>query len=196
MPRFLVVDNNPSSVGGISKLLREDGHDVAMFTTGADAVQAVSQEAFDAVVTDLEMPHVDGRAVVHATREHNPGACLVVVSGRADEHLQTLVQAGACIVADKPFDYDEVTKAIGDCRARGGPGDHRPCHMRSRPHHQFVPLRRNMARQRRPALPRGHARKRLDSAPCAASDRPSTRLFSSHASCPTTTPAMTLCSIW
>jgi CheY-like chemotaxis protein len=143
MPRFLVVDDDPSTVKGVSLLLACDGHEVAPFTAGAHAVEALSRESFDAIVTDLEMPDIDGHAVVRASRQHNPQACVVVVTAKAEEKCQSLVDAGACIVTDKPFEYAEVTKAVGDCRSRGGPGAHGRCHMRSRPHEdQSVPLRR------------------------------------------------------
>lgn len=143
MPRFLIVDDDPIAVSGMTRLLIGDGHEVAPFTGGADAVEALSLERFDAVVADLEMPEVDGRAVVDAAREHQPEACLVVTTSRADENSAELVAAGACIVADKPFDYGLVTQAVFDCRARGGPGGDGRCHMRSRHHGQpLVPLRR------------------------------------------------------
>jgi DNA-binding NtrC family response regulator len=143
MARFLVVDDDPLSVKALSGLLEGDGHDVAPFTGGAHAVEALARESFDAVVTDLEMPHVDGHAVVRAAREHHPHACVVVVSARAHESWPALVEAGACVIADKPLEYDEVAKALADCRAHGGPGAHGRCHMRARPHgHQVIPVRR------------------------------------------------------
>ncbi len=124
-------------------LLTDDGHEVVPFTAGADAVDALGREPFDAVVTDFEMPHVDGHAVVRATRKHHPRACLVVASSRVTDKGASLVDSGACIVADKPFEYDAITQAIGACRARGGPGAHGKCYMRSQPRgHQLVPLRR------------------------------------------------------
>lgn len=142
MPRFLVVDDDPAAVNGMSHLLIGDGHTVAPFTRGTEAVEALSRESFDAIVTDLEMPHVDGHAVLRAAREHQPHACLVVATARGLEKWPDLVQAGACIVADKPIEYDAITTEITACRARGGPGHHGRCHMRSRPHgHQLVPLR-------------------------------------------------------
>lgn len=141
MAHFLVVDDDAAAVHGMSTLLAGDGHTVAPFTRGADAVDALSQGAFDAVVTDLEMPHVDGHAVVHAARRHQPHACLVVATARAPERVADLVAAGACIVADKPFEYDAVHREIAHCRARGGPGAHGRCHMRGRPGGQLVPLR-------------------------------------------------------
>ncbi len=142
MARFLVVDDDSSAVKAMTQLLADDGHAVAPFTAGSEAVKALASESFDAVVTDLEMPNVDGPAVVRATRARLPTACLVVVTGQAREYEKTLAEAGTCIVADKPLDYAEVTKAIAECRARGGPGAHGRCHMRSRHHDPtLAPLR-------------------------------------------------------
>lgn len=143
MASFLVVDDDPSTVSGLERLLADDGHDVTPCTSGADAVQALESEPFDAVVTDLEMPRVDGHEVVKATRKHQPHACIIVSSTLKDERYGDLVDAGACIVADKPFEYEEISKIVTECRARGGPGAHGKCHMRSRPEgHLLVPLRR------------------------------------------------------
>ncbi len=131
MVRFLVVDDDHSAVKALTALLCDDGYVVTSCTTGADAVKALSSESFDAVVTDLEMPHVDGHDVIRATRERLPSACLVVVTGQAKEHSEALADAGTCIVSDKPMDYAEVAQAIAECRARGGPGPHGRCHLRS-----------------------------------------------------------------
>jgi len=142
MARFLVVDDDASTVRAMTRLLSDDGHVVAPFTAGADAIAAMKREPFDVVVTDLEMPHVDGHKVVRAAREHLPDACLIVTSTRAKEHEATLTGAGACLVAGKPFDYDAITKAVGECRARGGGGPgHARCQLRV-PTIRPTPLRR------------------------------------------------------
>jgi DNA-binding LytR/AlgR family response regulator len=69
---------------------------------------------------------------VRVAREHQPEACVVVVTARAEDHGKALAEPGACIVADKPLDYEQFTKAITECQAHGGPGAHGRCHMRSR----------------------------------------------------------------
>jgi CheY-like chemotaxis protein len=90
---------------------------VTPFTAGGDAVEAIAHESFDVILTDLEMPKVDGLAVVHAARAHLPGACLIVVTGRADEHADALRAAGVCIIVDKPMDFAKLTASIDNCRA-------------------------------------------------------------------------------
>jgi len=134
MARFLVVDDDPASVRGLTLLLHEDGHEVAGFTRGSDAVEALTRGAFDVVLADLEMPVVDGHAVVRTAREAHPDACLVAITARPDEKLIELHEAGVCVVADKPFDYDEVMRVVADCRGRGKPGEPARCQRRHRPH--------------------------------------------------------------
>jgi DNA-binding response OmpR family regulator len=132
--RFLVVDDDDSTVKGLTQLLIGDGHAVSPFTAGAQAIDALARESFDAVITGLEMPGVDGYAVARMARGSQPEACVVVVTAKAEEAANALAEAGACIVADKPLDYDELTRAVAACRAHGGPGAHGRCNIRLRPH--------------------------------------------------------------
>jgi CheY-like chemotaxis protein len=130
MPKFLVVDRDPAAVRAMTRLLHEDGHEVTPFTAGAHAVDALAREPFDAVITDHEMPHVDGEAVAQAARLHAPRACLVVVSARSD--AEKLYGVGACLVHAKPLDYDGLVGTVGECRARGGPGEGGACPMNAK----------------------------------------------------------------
>jgi len=125
MARFLVVDDDPASVEGMTRLLHLDGHEVSPFTEGARAIDALAREPFDAIVTDLEMPKVDGTEVVRAARQHAPGACLIVTTAKAS--AQHLYDAGACMLHEKPVEYDTLVDAVRECRARGG-SDGGACH--------------------------------------------------------------------
>ena len=124
MARFLVVDDDAAAVKGLSRLLQDDGHEVTGFTKPHDALSALSRDAFDVVVTDLEMPLIQGDAIVRTAREKHPRACIVVVSSRAKENSRRLADLGACIVADKPLDYATVVRCLEACRARAATTEH------------------------------------------------------------------------
>ena len=121
-PTILVVDDDSSTVWAMTMLLRQDGHQVVSFTSGYDAVSALRVgPPFDAVVTDFEMPSVNGVAVARAAREYSPSACILVTNrGRAD--LGLLHGAGVCVVLEKPIQYDAMERLISVCRATRGSG--------------------------------------------------------------------------
>jgi CheY-like chemotaxis protein len=129
MARFLVVDDDRWTVEAMTRLLRDDGHEVVAHTSGADAVATLANEKFDAVISDLEMPVVDGRKVAKAVRVLSPEACVVLTTTHhAKDHPEH-----ACLMVEKPVDYEALTGAITHCRAHGGhASDH--CHRRSPGH--------------------------------------------------------------
>jgi DNA-binding NtrC family response regulator len=128
MARFLVVDDDVSSVHAMSQLLRDDGHEVSAFTGGAEAVAALAEMPFDAIVTDLHMGHVDGRQVVRAARQHSPNACVVVVSAYGE--ARALIDEGVCVAYEKPIDYGALVGAIEECLAARGSRVGGVCPMR------------------------------------------------------------------
>ncbi len=120
MGHVLIVDDDSSTVNAMATVLRQDGHEVDSFTSGHEAIATLrSGLAFDAVITDLQVPFVDGVAIARAARAYSPNACILVTHrGRADS-LQ-LSQAGACATVEKPIHYDGVLSVIEACHARGG----------------------------------------------------------------------------
>jgi CheY-like chemotaxis protein len=122
MARFLVVDDDHSTVSALTTLLQQDGHEVASMTSGREAVSALRGGGkFDVVVTDFEMPAVDGTAVARAARASSPDACILVLGrGRADPH--TLREAGACALLEKPIQYEALHGVVATCRKHGGRG--------------------------------------------------------------------------
>jgi CheY-like chemotaxis protein len=123
MGRILVIDHNDSTVVAMTTLLHQDGHEVEAYTSGNEAIATLQGgRAFDVIVTAFHGPTVDGAAVTRAARESLPDACIVVThQGRADPGV--LRGAGACVVLEKPIQYDAMLVAIAACRAQGGHAD-------------------------------------------------------------------------
>jgi len=66
--RILLAEDNPINMMLIRELLRRRGHSVTEVTTGHDAVQAVLEESFDLLLTDIHMPGMDGIEAARAIR--------------------------------------------------------------------------------------------------------------------------------
>jgi CheY-like chemotaxis protein len=125
MPRVLVVDDHAPTVAGLSALLAREGWEVHAFTAAEAALEAIKCSSFDAVITDLEMPIVNGAEIARATRQHQPRACLVVMSAGARSR-DKFDYGEACIVAQKPLDSGSLVPKLLACHARGNHGSHWP----------------------------------------------------------------------
>lgn len=107
----LVVDDEPDVLELIAEYLRNRGLKVTTACEGAAAVAAIRQEAgrFRLVVTDLQLPSVDGLEVLRAAREVNPTCFVVIVTGYAslDSAIQA-VRLGAYDYLTKPFSLGQL----------------------------------------------------------------------------------------
>ena len=75
--RMLLIDDDPVLLTSLSEVLELDGHDVVTANGGQQGIDTFLDaleegEPFPVVITDLGMPHVDGRAVVAAIKATAP----------------------------------------------------------------------------------------------------------------------------
>lgn len=113
MKRVLVVDDNEAAADGLRQLLASDGYEAEATSRPADALEAIAATAFDAVITDLEMPHVHGVEVVRAAIAARPGTPVFVVSAYSDSPAADDARAaGAAAIFGKPLDYDALAEAL------------------------------------------------------------------------------------
>jgi two-component system sensor histidine kinase and response regulator WspE len=87
--RVLVVDDSPLTRELLVQLLESAGYQVVQATDGAHALDVLARETADIVVTDLEMPTVDGleltrRLKAHATWRSLPVVIVTTRGGEAD----------------------------------------------------------------------------------------------------------------
>jgi signal transduction histidine kinase/DNA-binding NarL/FixJ family response regulator len=112
-PRILVVDDEASVLMTLSTILRNEGYEVDVADGGEAAIAAVAERHYDLVLTDLNMPRVDGLAVLHEVRKRSPSTVTVMVTGYSsiDSALQAL-QAGAYEYLLKPVEIPELKLAV------------------------------------------------------------------------------------
>lgn len=102
--RILIVDDDPLVLKSLRDTLERDGHLVSAENggrAGIDAFHAASlrKESFDVVITDLGMPHVDGRVVAATVKQASPTTPVIMLTGWG----QRLAANG-----DKPASVDRV----------------------------------------------------------------------------------------
>jgi CheY-like chemotaxis protein len=84
--RILIIDDDPLLIASLRDALHIDGHEVVAATGGRDGIAtfhaAQEQHApFAVVVTDLGMPHVDGRQVASAIKAAAPATPVILLTG-------------------------------------------------------------------------------------------------------------------
>ena len=106
----LVVDDDDCIREVLTILLSRRGHRCESATTGIEAMQKVRQSNFDAVITDLHMPEMDGIVLTRELRQHFSDLPVMIMTGQPDGSLvESAITAGAREVIRKPFAISELT---------------------------------------------------------------------------------------
>ena len=111
--RILVVDDEDQVVQIFRDLLTQQGYEVVSSDNGDDAITKVTTGQFDLVLTDINLPGVDGLEVVRATKAADKDTVVILITGYAS--TTTAIDAlrqGAYDYITKPFDLWETAKAI------------------------------------------------------------------------------------
>jgi signal transduction histidine kinase/DNA-binding response OmpR family regulator len=111
--RILVVDDEVQVVHIFQDLLTQQGYEVESCDNGDDAILKVTTGGFDLVLTDINLPGVDGLEVIRAAKAADKDTCVILITGYAS--TTTAIDAlrqGAYDYITKPFDLWETAKAI------------------------------------------------------------------------------------
>lgn len=118
--RILIVDDERSLREFLEIFLRKEGFDVSSANGGIEAIEYIDRgEAFDMVLTDLMMPHVDGIAVLNEFKLRSPDTQVLMMTAYAT--TDTAIQAmklGAFDYVQKPFKVDEIKVIIDKALAQ------------------------------------------------------------------------------
>lgn len=112
-PRVLVVDDDRFMVRTLSDVLRLRGWEVSNAFSGVEAVELVSEDAFDVVLMDVKMPGMDGVATFKAMKERAPGIkVLLMTAYSAQELLQEAEREGVMRIVHKPVNLAALLELL------------------------------------------------------------------------------------
>ncbi|HZN49276.1 MAG TPA: sigma-54 dependent transcriptional regulator [Methylomirabilota bacterium] len=107
--KILVVDDEPSILKLLKEALTQWGYQVACVGTGAEALEAIRTELFDAAITDIRMPEMSGLDLLREIKRHDESIEVVVMTGYPT--IASAVEAlkeGAYDYLSKPLILDEL----------------------------------------------------------------------------------------
>ena len=79
--RILVVDNEPRICHLIVEVLVQDGYMVDVSFSGTDAMQMIKENSYHLLITDLDMPGIDGLELIQKLKKQNPDAGTIMITG-------------------------------------------------------------------------------------------------------------------
>jgi len=112
--RILFVDDEQSILSGLKRMLRSKKNEWEFsFALGDQAALDMSKDGcFDAVVTDLRMPVIDGLQVIEALRKDHPEIIRIILSGDSDEKLIMKLTGVAHQFLAKPCDSEVLIQTL------------------------------------------------------------------------------------
>ena len=112
--RILVVDDSAAIRDMMATTLAEEGFEVEGAVDGADALGRLASTTYDAVLSDLQMPGMDGFSLLREIRRREIGVPVIIQSARVDALLETILcRAGAFRVLSKGG-VVELLQALGE----------------------------------------------------------------------------------
>ncbi|CAG0905725.1 unnamed protein product [Cyprideis torosa] len=113
MYSILVVDDEPNYLVVLGELLREEGFEVYTAPGGKEGLEIVREVDLDLVVTDMQMPEIDGLAFLQEIKNINADLPVIIITAHAEvEKAVTAMQAGAFSYLAKPFSNDELVVTL------------------------------------------------------------------------------------
>ena len=119
----LIVDDSPSIRRMIAQTLAEEGFAVSPCSSGAEAIATAQTKKVDIVVTDLNMPEVDGLELTRRLRSlPNTSTCpiLILTTETSPSRKEDAKSAGANGWILKPFREEALVRAIRSVCQRTG----------------------------------------------------------------------------
>jgi CheY-like chemotaxis protein len=120
MPKVLIADDEDSMRQLVARAIAMDGHEIVTAQDGAEALEILIREdgAFDLLLTDIQMPVMDGIALALSAARDFPQLTILLMTGFADQrerasNLNALVHD----VVTKPFSVADIRTAVADALA-------------------------------------------------------------------------------
>jgi len=120
MPRVLIADDEDSMRALVARAIAMDGHETVTAQDGAEALEILTREggAFDLLLTDIQMPVMDGIALALSAARDFPRLTILLMTGFADQgERASNLSAIAHDVIAKPFSVADIRTAVADALA-------------------------------------------------------------------------------
>jgi DNA-binding NtrC family response regulator len=111
--RVLVIDDEKIVCDRLSTEMELEGFAVEAYTESGQALQRMSLQHFDLVITDIKMRGPNGIEVMNFVKEHHPWTRVIVITGFATvETAREVLKGGAVDFIPKPFKMSQLRELV------------------------------------------------------------------------------------
>ena len=112
--RLMLIDDDRESLESLAECLELEGYEVAQFRDPLAALEDYSPGTYDAIITDINMPRINGIQVLRRVKELDPDAFVIMLTGYADvENSISALNYGAYTFLRKPLKLQELLSTLG-----------------------------------------------------------------------------------
>ncbi|MDP8244958.1 MAG: response regulator [Candidatus Hinthialibacter antarcticus] len=105
----LIVDDDRSYRSILQTIFADGSYTVSLAEDGKDALEQLQISPVDLVITDLQMPNLDGVSLIQEVKRYYPATAVIVMSAYTDEErYRTFLSHGSCPYLPKPFRRADV----------------------------------------------------------------------------------------
>ena len=120
---ILLIDDDEALLKAIGRSLTDRGHALRTASSGREALRLMAEAPPDLMISDIEMPGMDGVALLRAVRKRFPDMPVILTTGYAT--VDTAIAAlrlGACDYLKKPIRFQALLACIQRVAEGGRPG--------------------------------------------------------------------------
>ena len=111
--KILVLDDEKIVLESVSRILEGEQYQVKTCRSGKEALEALKDDSFDILVTDLKMPGLDGIETIKLCSDHDPDLSVIIITAYPSvDSAVTAMKLGALDYVQKPFTPDQLTEVI------------------------------------------------------------------------------------
>ena len=119
MKRILFVDDELNILQGLKRMLRNQRRewDMTFTESGAEALDIMQKTAFDAIISDMRMPGMDGAELLERVKQKHPNTVRFILSGHSDQELVMRSVGPSHQYLSKPCEPDTLKQKLSDAFA-------------------------------------------------------------------------------
>ena len=112
--RILIVDDNPDILKLVSKMATHLGYRPTVAEDGVDALYYLTKGHYDLVITDYDMPFIDGYQLADQIKEKHFGTKVIIMTGHSERDIADLLDGSGIVdgLLLKPFNMKTLKEKI------------------------------------------------------------------------------------